>query len=226
MNDFDPEASGDSEWEDRGELAWNEFDWERYLREQDGVIGRYLGLYESFKGSADRVDDVAERMGWDRPDAESREDEDEAPAETGPEEFAGTDEIYTLHKNPVFIATKAIYLGLRQRWELAAAGDGPIPRSLAIAFLDSLHRGEENAVQAVNALDFGDFAMAVSLFKRSLGSLNHSLSLLGEESAGNHPTVQALRMDALPMLFDLREIWLRVTNECRQELNRPIDEES
>jgi hypothetical protein len=36
--------------------------------------------------------------------------------------------------------------------------------------------------------------------------------------------VAAYREDALPRLFDLREIWLRIIHECREELNRPVDE--
>jgi hypothetical protein len=223
MNDFESEASGENEWDDRGGLAWNEFDWERYLRDQDATVSRYLGFYEAFKDSPDRIDEVAEQMGWDRPDAEgglTDEDDDET------DDFSEDDEVYTLHKNPVFIATRAIYLGLRRPWELTASDAEKVPRSLALSLLGTFHRAEENAVHAVHALDFGDFAMAVSLFKRALASLNGSLALLNEDAALSHPPVAAFREEALPMLFDLREIWLRVINECRHELNRPMDEES
>jgi hypothetical protein len=34
------------------------------------------------------------------------------------------------------------------------------------------------------------------------------------------------RDGALPRMFDLREIWLRVIAECRDELDRPVDEEN
>ena len=81
-------------------------------------------------------------------------------------------------------------------------------------------------MQAVHALDFGDYAMAVSLFKRALGALNGSLALLNAESAMGHAAVRDYREDALHRLFDLREVWLRVIEECRRELRRPIDEES
>jgi hypothetical protein len=92
--------------------------------------------------------------------------------------------------------------------------------------LTSLHRGEEHAVQAIHALDFGDYAMAISLFKRALSGLNGTLALLNDNSAMSHRTVAAYREMALPRLFDLREIWLRVVHECREELERPIDGDS
>jgi len=66
--------------------------------------------------------------------------------------------------------------------------------------------------------------MAVSLFKRALAELNHSLALLNSDVAAKHRTVAAYREEALPRLFDLREIWLRVIKECREELGRPGDE--
>ena len=78
---------------------------------------------------------------------------------------------------------------------------------------------------AIQALDFGDYAMAISLFKRSLRELNQSLALLGSDGSREGRSLAYFREDALPRLFDLREIWLRVMNECRQELERPVEEE-
>ena len=81
-------------------------------------------------------------------------------------------------------------------------------------------------MQAIHALDFGDYAMAVSLFKRALSALNSSLALLNDDSITRQRHVLAWREEALPSLFDLREIWLRVISECREELDRPIDDET
>src|ERR1700761_7467940 len=102
MDNFDSDGASENEWEDRGELAWNEFDWERYLREQDEAIHRYLGFYESFRTLPDRIDRVAEQMGWDGVEVENVT-EAEANAEESAEEaadFSDPEEIYTLHKNP------------------------------------------------------------------------------------------------------------------------------
>jgi hypothetical protein len=227
MSNFDPDGTPDNEWDERGDLAWNEFDWERYLREQDEVVHRYLGFYETCKRNPDRIDQVAELMNWDMTDAgddddgdDEDDDDDESP------EFTGNSDVYTLHKNPIFVSTKALYLGLKRQWELIAADAGKVPQPLALRMLTSLHRGEEQAVHAIHALDFGDYAMAVSLFKRALSALNQTLALLNDPAPQTSRTLVAYREEALPRLFDLREIWLRVINECREEQDRPMDGES
>ena len=67
--------------------------------------------------------------------------------------------------------------------------------------------------------------MAVSLFKRALSALNGSLALLNADSVARHRPVVAWRESALPSLFDLREVWLRVIAECRDELDRPVEDD-
>jgi hypothetical protein len=226
MSNFDSDGGSDNQWDDRGDLAWNEFDWERYLREQDEAIQRYLRYYEECKAGPDRIDVVAEKMNWGQDEwtddeAEDFDDEDEAE-----DDLEDSDDVYTLHKNPIFIATKAIYVGLNRSWQTLASDGTKVPQSLAVSMLAALHRGEEQAVQAIHALDFGDYAMAVSLFKRALSALNGSLALINDDSITRYRHVLAWREEALPRFFDLREVWLRVMAECREELERPLDDES
>src|SRR5688500_5321620 len=125
MSNFDSDGGSENQWDDRGDLAWNEFDWERYLREQDEAVHRYLRFYEACKSSADRIDQVAEKMNWGQDDwSDEAEpngletDEDDESSDDDP------DDVYTLHKNPIFIATKAIYLGLNRAWETLASEPG------------------------------------------------------------------------------------------------------
>ncbi|HYD84176.1 MAG TPA: hypothetical protein VEA63_08985, partial [Opitutus sp.] len=183
-------------------------------------------FYEACKDSADRIDDVAELMNWGGSDSDEDDDDEDEDDEDDSSDFAQGSDVYTLHKNPIFVSTKALYLGLRRHWELGAGDSTKVPQPLALAMLSSLHRGEEQAVQAIHALDFGDYAMAVSLFKRALSALNGTLALLNDQAAVSHRTVAAYRETALPRLFDLREIWLRVVHECREELERPTDGDS
>ena len=227
MSNFEPDGPPDNDWDDRGELAWNEFDWEKYLREQDDVIHRYLAFYETLKQHSDRIDEVAHLMGWDEeswgsdPAAPSRDDN--IPDIEDISDFGN--EPYTLHKNPIFIATKAIYLSLKRAWERISPDAAKVPQPLALALHVSIYRGEEQAMLAIQALDFGDYAMAISLFKRALRELNQSFALLGSPSVDQLRAVSHFRDDAQPRLFDLREIWLRVMNECREELQRPVEDD-
>lgn len=233
MSNFDSDSPSDNEWDERGELAWNEFDWEQYLREQDELIHRYIGFYEKLEGRADRLDEAAHRMGWDEDNWSTDGDfepQSAAPNPTGeaaappPSSERETDP-YTLHKNPVFIASKGIFLTLIRGWERVAEHPERVPQPLALRFHSVLHRAEQQAMFAISALDFGDYAMAISLLKRALRELNACFALLNESSAPSRG-LQAYRDQATSRLFDLREIWLRVMNECREELERPVDDET
>jgi hypothetical protein len=228
MSNFDPDTPSENDWEERGDLAWNEFDWEQYLREQDDVLHRYLAFYEQLREHPERIDEVAHFMHWDEgvwtSESVSMEDDGTEEEETEAQDEASfRAEPYTLHKSPVFIATKAIYLSLKRGWERIATDNSKVPQTLAITLQTSLYRGEEQAILAVQALDFGDFAMAISLLKRALRELNQTLALLDERAASASRPLGHFCQDARPRLFDLREIWLRVMNECRQELERPSE---
>ncbi len=232
MSDYNSDSPSDNEWDERGELAWNEFDWEQYLREQDELIHRYIGFYEQLEGRPERLDEAAHRMGWDE-DSWSSDNDFEPPASFGeaptPAEAPGSGgeretDPYTLHKNPVFIATKGIFLTLVRRWERCADRSERVPQSLALAFHSALHRAEQQAMFAISALDFGDYAMAISLLKRAMRELNGCFALLAQPEAPSRALADYTAA-ATPRLFDLREIWLRVMNECREELERPSDED-
>lgn len=226
MSNYDSDGPSDSEWEDRGDLAWNEFDWERYLRDQDEAVNRYLAHYESLRDSPDRIDEVAKRMDWEsgllnEVDPGSA---GEAVEDIEAEGFDSEADVYTLHKNPIFISTRALYLLLRRNWELLATDPHKVSQTMAVRYLSALHAGEDLAMQAIHALEFGDYAMAISLFKRALGALNQTLARLNE-TAAEGGTLADYRTCAHATLFDLREIWLRVIGECRSELERPVEDD-
>lgn len=190
------------------------------------MLQRYVKLYDKSAGRADRIDHVAQGMGWDEGDWSSEEEASDTPANPANDGAEAEDsDPYTLLKNPIFIATKAIYLTLQRDWEKAAVDPDKLPQRSAVLVAASLNRGEQQATLAIQALDFGDYAMAISLLKRALRELNLTLSLLGDRSLEDVRALTALRDSMIPRLFDLREIWLRVMAECRDELDRPVDDD-
>lgn len=228
MSNFDYEGFPEGEWDDRGELAWNEFDWERHLKEQDSVYSRYQKLYERFRDHPERLDKVAQQMGWDVSDWTSSEyfqdeDEDFSDADEDPdEEF----DPYTLHKHPIFIATKSLYFFLQQRWlQLASAGQIFASPAIAARYQASLYTGEADATAAIHALDMADYALAVCLFKRALSHLNASFHFLDRIARTNTGAIHHYRREATTRLFDLREVWLRVMQYSREEIDRRIGDD-
>ncbi len=216
MTNQDSDGLFEGDGEERRELAWTETEWEQYLADHEEAVRDYLRHYDQLATTTDRIDEVARRMGWEMEMPDEEAPETAESEETDPEGFESEWEPYTLHRNPVYVATKAIYLSLTANWERIAAQPERLSPALGITFQSSLYRGREAALQAVQALDLGDYALAVCFFKRSLREINDSLSRLGSEDAKDMTLLGRYRDYALPRLFDLREIWLRVMAECRQ----------
>jgi len=228
MSNFDSDGFQSNEWEDRGELAWSEFDWERYLKGQDEALVRYLAAYDPLVESPGRIDEVARQLGWDpndtwdTGDAEPDEDDEPRPDSAQVNEDM---EPYTVHRNPVFIATRALFTSVEYFAGRVAADPAKFPPRLAAAFLRHLHSAEVSAVLAIQGLDLGDYALGISLLKRALASLNSAIGELPLSESERNKHFAKFRDYAMPRLFDLREIWLRVMNECRDELGRPVEDE-
>lgn len=219
MTNQDSDGMFENDWDERRELSWTEADWEQYLAEHETAVRDYAKHYEQLPTAPDRIDEVARRMGWDmQPDDTAAanpdlvtEAEDDADSPSFEEDF----DLYTVHRNPVHIATKALYVGLIANWERIAAHPERIHPAVGLAVVGSLYRGREHALQAVQSLDMGDYSLAICFFKRALRELNDTLARLNGSTESDGGLLARYREFAMPRLFDLREIWLRVMAECR-----------
>ena len=233
MSPFDHESFSDGDWDDREDLAWNEFDWEQYLRQQDRSIGKFLHLYDKHFERPDRLDYIASLMNWDTEDwtpAENRdfsEDPDfileNEPLDnpSSPEEEW---EPYTLHRHPVYIASKALYLYLQAQVHQLGRTTRVSP-PLLLGLSQTYQEGENNLLLAVQAMDFGDYSLCTAQMKRALAILNRSLHHLEEVNIAHKDSAGEIYQNAIARIFDLREMWLRVMGFCREEINRFRDEE-
>jgi hypothetical protein len=77
------------------ERAWNEYDWERFLQQQDQKTEKYMELLEKYIDDPQRDEIVAREMGWCHLNEESVEDWDE-------EDDLFLDEAMEDESNPTF----------------------------------------------------------------------------------------------------------------------------
>ena len=222
------ENSPDGDWDDKGHLVWNEFDWKRYLDNSDEETSRFIALYLKMRNQPNRLDDIAHKLGWDREDmggpyADEVELAEPQPSCTTDEDYPDSDEFdpYTLHRHPVFIVTHGLYQHIASGLDLLIELDSDcLNVRLVHQYHRSLNSGEHNAIMAVNALDMGDFNLCICHLKSAINILNKSLSMLQQFPSRGNKAFAYYVSDATAAIFDLRELWIRILQECREEHKR------
>lgn len=227
MNNYNFDGHADGDWEERGDISWNEVDWQRYLKRHELEVDRFITLYNQHLNQDDRLDEVAHLMGWDAEDWSMSDggNEEESLLELerrAPEELELDDfDPYTLQRHPVYVVVKGLYAYLRKRWEQEfGARRTPMDVSHVWRFAQLLHEGESSATLSIQALDMGDFALAVCQLKHALQAINETFQILPQVVDGNTDALSPFEQDARVRLFDLREVCLRVMNDCREEIRR------
>ncbi len=222
MANFEHDSNSDGEWDDSWDTIWNEQDWELYLKTEKGQIRKYQKLYSQFARHQNRLDEVAYHMGWEM-------QSDHSNSETPPAESpldAIPDQPYTLHKHPLFIASKALHDWLAEKWtqHVSLASDG-FSASQALAYKNTLTQSDQYGLLAVTALDLGDYTLAIAYFKRGLDELNRLIAHITEIDSLEIAPLSAYAKHARTRIFDLREIWLRVIGDCRAAVANRFEDE-
>jgi len=229
MTNFNSDSQFDGEWEDRGGLIWNEFDWRKYLKDSEKEIARFLSIYNDIKDQPGHLDETAQLMGWEVDDwsnhmeedlLEELEDLSDIPECDPTQDFEDL-EPYTLHKHPVFIVTRALHLYMRHSWEqYMQQSQSKVSPGVAWDFGKSLHQSEIYATLALQSLDLGDFALTTCHLKTAIYALNQSLATLQNLEHPNAHFLDIFQQEMYIRIFDLREVWLRVMEDCRAEVKR------
>lgn len=223
---FDHSESGG--WDDTpSEPAWGEFQWRNYLKNSDRETARFLSIYNSLKDKPNHLDEVASLMGWDAQDMSMTDEFNSVEVDLDEPANEMDEAPYTLHKHPVFVVTRSLYRYLHQSWEhFMVHSQSDLPAQLCWKYATSLHQAEMNVLLSIQALDLGDFGLAICHFKNSLSALNQTLALLDQLTHPNHEFLKSFQHEIRIRLFDLRELWLRVMQDCRIESqNRPDSED-
>ena len=118
MSQYEFEGSNEGDWDESGDLAWNEADWQLFLRNSDKEVIRFMTAYNKVKDQDDRLDAAASLMGWHRDDWSSADeielDENDLPVIKSVDmEDLGNMDPYTIHRHLIYITSNALFSYLR-----------------------------------------------------------------------------------------------------------------
>jgi len=219
--------------DDEPDKIWDEYDWERFLQQQDRKTEKYMELLERYIDDPNRDQIIAREMGWNHLlDKDGREwaenvdslfDEELAEAdeaeEESDEEKDGEEEGFEVH--PLYQASFALTVWIDQVFEeLNELQNHPAAVKL------STHTAIASAklAAALSDDDVDEIGMTIAYLKRALKA-----TMVGIDAA-----IQLRKDDALDAerfgtlnhrLFQIRDGIIQLMGEFRTEWRRRYDPE-
>jgi hypothetical protein len=161
------------------EPVWDEYDWERFLQQQDRKTERYMELLEKYIDDPDRDQIIAREMGW--PHAVEAEEFDwtevsfeagsEEEEEEPEEETEGIPESFELH--PLYQASFALTVWLDQLFEEV---DGEVqnhPAAVKLATNSAV--ASSKLAAALSDDDVEEIGMTIAYLKRGLKAITNAI---------------------------------------------------
>jgi hypothetical protein len=200
---------------------WDEYDWERFLQDQERRTEKYMGLIEKYMDHPDRDQIIAREMGWKIGSAdESCDWEEEVESsfeEETPEEVAEDPPCFCFEKHPLY--REAIAFSAELDEIFANAGQKMREHDTVVSLRDGITLTAAKLAAALNDEDSEELGMSIAYLKRALHMLNSMLddSLeLHEEALIDTVKLELLRA----RIFSIRDGIVSAMGEFRSEFRR------
>lgn len=185
--------------------AWDEYDWERFLQQQDRKAERYMDLLEKYIDDPDRDQIIAREMGWNHW-AESEEQE-EPEVEADPLEADSKN----FEAHPLYQACFALNVWLDQLIERKKADPGS-PGMVKVTNQTAIANAKLAA--ALSDDDSDELGMTIAYLKRALKAITNALNdapLLIQEARLSKLQARTLKK----RLFQIRDGIILMMGEYR-----------
>jgi hypothetical protein len=204
------------------EKAWDEYDWERFLREQDLRTERYLELLEKYVDHPDRDELIAKEMGW--VDFEKEEERLWDEVEEEPEEEFNSEEWEALEESadqaevhPLYQACFELTIWLDEALQARGKAAAAHPAAVELLHQTSIMGGKLAA--ALSDPESTELGMTLAYLKRALRAVNLALNAYAEihrEKVFGRTRDRHLR----DQLFSVRGGIVKLMGEVRAEWRR------
>ena len=210
-------------YEDRSERMWDEYDWERFLQEQDQKTEKYMQLLETYLDDPRRDEIIAREMGWTQlldakdwsaevdalldEDAEDEDGFDPGDAVRAPE---------TIEQHSLYQAALALTIWIDQLFD-----QKPLLQNEPAAIRLATHSALASAklAAALSGDDVDEIGMTIAYLKRALKAITISLDaaaqLLSKKliTGAQHSVLRQ-------RLFEVRDGIITLMGEYRAEWRR------
>jgi hypothetical protein len=172
----------------------SEGNWHSYLAAIDAETGRFFNLFMQHKHVSNHLDVVFDAMRWGKIvfSGESFADGEEV-------------EVVTFHKNPVNIASRAIFFFMEKIWDIFVSESKTVTAATCWHFSKLMSGMQREMLSGVASVDSCEYSLGICHFKNVMAAVNETIVAVrklpnGEGSAARF--VQGL----LLALFDIREL--------------------
>jgi len=198
------------------ERAWDEYDWERFLQQQDHKTEKYMELLEKYLDDPNRDQIIAREMGWTQllEGKDWTQEVDALLEEDGAEERAEPPDSFEEHS--LYRAAFALTVWIDQMFDADATLQNE-PSAVKLATHAALASAKLAA--ALSGEDVDEIGMTIAYLKRALKAITLSIdgaaALLRERriSVAQHAVL-------LQRLFQVRDGIITLIGEYRGEWRR------
>ncbi|MHA3773865.1 hypothetical protein ACXR0O_20210 [Verrucomicrobiota bacterium sgz303538] len=218
--------------DDQPDKVWDEYDWERFLQQQDRKTEKYMELLERYIDDPNRDQIIAREMGWEHlldkegqdwaesvdsqfaEEIASHADDDEEDDE---EEDAEDEEPEGFEVHPLYQAAFALTTWVDQMFE--ECGDRVQNHSAAIRLSTHAAVAGAKLAAALSDDDIDELGMTIAYLKRALHAVTIALDCAVQ--LRNERVIDSARFGGLNQrLFQVRDGIIELMGDYRAEWRR------
>ena len=207
---------------------WDEYDWERFLREQDQKTEKYMQLLEKYLDDPQRDEIIAREMGWTQLlDAKDWSAEVDALLDEDPEgdddlePDQGAKSVETFEEHSLYRAAFALTIWIDQLFD-----QKPLLQNEPAAIKLATHSALASAklAAALSGDDVDEIGMTIAYLKRALKAITISMDA-AEQLLSEKLITRAQHSVLQQRLFQVRDGIITLMGEYRSEWRRRFGSE-
>src|SRR2546429_2940584 len=219
-----------AEYEGEPERIWDEYEWERFLQQQDGKTEKYMQLLETYLDDPERDEIIAREMGWTQLlDAKDWSSEVDALLDEGSADQDETDienisrSADTFEEHDLYRAAFALTIWIDQLFDENASFQNE-PAAVKLATHAALASAKLAAALSGDHLD--EIGMTIAYLKRALKAITTSMNAAVQlrKVAGLISRSEYLVLQQ--RLFEVRDGIVSLMGEYRGEWRRRFGPDS